>query len=212
MATKHLTDTKKTQKKSAIPTGKRGRVRKRATADNANLDDAKNSESPADVSSVCVSCGGELLFIDEARLCPKCNTEASIIMIKELSAVVMERAELDSGFIECPGATLFDLKTGEPIEGAVFGDDTAAPNSTADGAVESYTVKHVRWPVFPPGHKKRRMIPTEAYGKIRRCRACQDYTVRMRRREGADFCAPSAKFPHRKRLKSVDLVSHRQTI
>ncbi len=218
MAMDHLTDTKKkTQIKGAIPTGKRGRVRKRVAADSANeISDntvsAKSSESQASVSSVCVSCGGELLFVDEARLCPKCNTEASITMIKELSAVALERAELDSGFIECPGATLFDEKTGEPIEGAVFGDDSVEPSSAKDGAGESYTVKHVKWPVFPPGHKKRRMIPTESYGKIRRCRACQDYTVRMRRREGADFCAPSSKFPNRKRLKSVDLVSHRQTI
>jgi hypothetical protein len=211
MVAKHLTETKqqhseqsRSRRQGAVPTGKKGRVRRKASA---SCDASTLAESQVEQSSVCVNCSGELLFVDETRLCPKCNSEASITMIKELSAVVMERAELDSGFIECPGATLFDQKTGEPLEGAVFGDDTGERNTD-----DSYTVKHVKWPVYPPGHMKRRMIPTEAYGKIRRCRACQDYTVRMRRREGADFCAPSAKFPHRKRLKSVDLVSHRQTI
>ncbi|MDH4034406.1 MAG: hypothetical protein OEV80_11475, partial [candidate division Zixibacteria bacterium] len=51
-------------------------------------------------------------------------------------------------------------------------------------------------------------IKREALGSIRRCQACQDYTVRMRRKEGADFCIPSSKFPHRKTLKSVHHVSY----
>ena len=33
--------------------------------------------------------------------------------------------------------------------------------------------------------------------------SCQDYTVRMRRKEGPDFYIPSHKHPNRKKLKSV---------
>ncbi len=197
---------KRAARQTAVPTGQKGRVRRKASTpesqQNLNSEHAGHEERQEQHAgaTVCVNCGGELLFVDETRLCPKCNSEASVSMIHELSAVILEPAEMDRGFIECPGATIFDSETGEPVEGAVFADED-------DG---SYTVRHAKWPVFPPGHKRRRMIPTEAYGKIRRCRACQDYTVRMRRKEGADFCAPSAKFPHRKRLKTIDLVSHRQ--
>ncbi len=189
---------RQTSTPKAIPNGHKGRVRRKSNSDEI----LRDREVQADLANVCINCGGELLFVEETRLCPKCNSESSISMIRELSMVVMTPAEMDRGFIECPGATLFDPKTREPIEGAVFGEDTN----------DGYSVKHVKWPVFPPGHKKRRMIPTEAYGKIRRCRACQDYTVRMRRKEGADFCAPSSKFPHRKRLKSIDFVGHRQPL
>lgn len=189
-------------RRPAIPQGHKGRVRRKANENPALSSEESRSNASEDRASVCLSCGGELLFVDETRLCPKCNSESSISIIKELSAVIMAPAELDRGFIECPGATLFDEATGEPLEGAVFEDDING----------GYAVKHLKWPVFPPGHKKRRLIPTEAYGKIRRCRACQDYTVRMCRKEGADFCAPSARFPRRKHLKSVDLVSHRQPL
>jgi len=195
---------KKAARQTGVPTGQKGRVRRKASTSEShrNLKTGHTGHTEQkEIATTCVNCGGELLFVDETRLCPKCNSEASISMIHELSAVILEPAEMDRGFIECPGATIFDSETGEPVEGAVFADQD-------DGV---YTVRHAKWPVYPPGHKRRRMIPTEAYGKIRRCRACQDYTVRMRRKEGADFCAPSAKFPHRKRLKTIDLVSHRQT-
>ncbi len=202
---------KSRQKKSAtpaIPNGTRGRVRRKANSasnsqNSATQQEIESHESAlSNAETVCINCGGDLLFLEEARLCPKCNSEATVTMLSEYAPVIMESAEMDRGFIECPGATIFDSETGEPLEGAVFGDNTN----------EGYKVKHMKWPVFPPGHKKRRMIPTEAFGKIRRCRTCQDYTVRMRRKEGADFCAPSSKFPRRKRLKSVDLVSHRQPL
>jgi hypothetical protein len=57
--------------------------------------------------------------------------------------------------------------------------------------------------VYAPTHSRRRRIKAEAFGKIRRCAACQDLTVRLRRREGPDFFIPSSKHPGRKKLKSV---------
>jgi hypothetical protein len=35
-------------------------------------------------------------------------------------------------------------------------------------------------PVYAPNHATRRVIDAEQLGKITRCRACQDYTVRKR--------------------------------
>ncbi|MEW5994038.1 MAG: hypothetical protein AB1744_06545 [Candidatus Zixiibacteriota bacterium] len=65
----------------------------------------------------------------------------------------------------------------------------------------------VKHPVYAPNHTKRRRIKREVLGKIRRCQACQDYTVRMRRKEGPDFFIPSSKYPGRKKLKSVHHVT-----
>ena len=62
--------------------------------------------------------------------------------------------------------------------------------------------------VYAPTHNKKRRIKKEALGKIRRCQGCQDYTVRMRRREGPDFFVPSYKHPGRKKLKTVEYVTY----
>ena len=182
-----------------------GRVRRRAedgAVESGRRDDcARASEKGAGKSDVCVGCGGPLLFVDETRLCPKCNSAAS----HELTAVLSQTLVIPNGedrqLIECPGASLYDEVTGRVIEGADFVEHEAGV----------YEVKLVKHAVFPPGHRRKRMITREAFGKIRRCRFCQDYTVRMRRKEGVDFCVPSRKFPHRKKLKPVDFVSHRNT-
>ncbi|MFQ5606470.1 MAG: hypothetical protein ACE5GA_00880 [Candidatus Zixiibacteriota bacterium] len=157
-------------------------------------------EPQAENSDFCASCGAPLLFLDETRLCGKCNTEETIELSTALSGQVNRPTGEVSQFIECPGATIYDEKTGQVAEGADFIEYD-------DG---SYEAKIVKRPHFPPGHRRRRMVTGDAFGKIRRCQACQDYTVRLRRKEGVDFCIPSSKFPRRTKLKSVDHISHRQ--
>jgi hypothetical protein len=97
-------------------------------------------------------------------------------------------------FIECPGATIYDPETREIVSGVKFIDD----NDPSLG----YEI--IDKQVFAPNHRRRRLIKKEHVGLIRRCQACQDLTVRMIRSEGADFCVPNPRFPHRKRLKSVE--------
>ncbi len=96
-------------------------------------------------------------------------------------------------FIECPGATLYEAGTDNIISGVEFADD--------DDPTAGYRV--INKQVFPPTHTRWRRIKKEALGNIRRCQACQDYTVRYRRKEGADFYIPSVKHPKRKKLKSI---------
>ncbi len=89
--------------------------------------------------------------------------------------------------------------------------------------VESEVVEGVRWrdendatkgfeivgrPIYAPNHKHRRRVRKEAVGKIRRCRACQDYTIRMRRPEGRDFFIPSVRHPRRTRLRPMEHVTY----
>ncbi len=143
----------------------------------------------------CINCGKPLFQKKGAWVCLHCNPEAISI-----SGIFDDDLETeDHVFIECPGATLYDPETGEVEQGVKWRDD--------DDASKGYTIVNRR--IFAPDHKRRRRIRKEALGKIRRCRACQDYTIRMRRPEGRDFFIPSAKHPHRKKLKPVTHVSSR---
>lgn len=72
--------------------------------------------------------------------------------------------------IECPGATLYDVETGEVLQGVKWHD----PDQVSLG------FEIVGSPIFDSRHMARRVIEMDNVGKITRCRACQDYTVRMR--------------------------------
>ncbi len=97
-------------------------------------------------------------------------------------------------FIECPGATIYDPETRQIVSGVKFVDESDP----------SLGYEIIDKQVFAPNHRRRRLVKKEHVGLIRRCQACQDLTVRMIRSEGADFCVPNPRFPHRKRLKSVE--------
>ena len=97
-------------------------------------------------------------------------------------------------FIECPGATIYDPETRQIVSGVKFVDESDP----------SLGYEIIDKQVFAPNHRRRRLVRKEHVGLIRRCQACQDLTVRMIRSEGADFCVPNPRFPHRKRLKSVE--------
>lgn len=72
--------------------------------------------------------------------------------------------------IECPGATLYDVETGAVLQGVKWHD----PDDVSMG------FEIVGSPILASGHVVRRVIEADNMGKITRCRACQDYTVRMR--------------------------------
>ena len=72
--------------------------------------------------------------------------------------------------IECPGATLYDVETGAVLQGVKWHD----PDDVSLG------FEIVGKAIMAQGHVPRRVIESESAGKITRCRACQDFTVRMR--------------------------------
>jgi hypothetical protein len=135
----------------------------------------------------CINCGRPLVNRNGALVCLDCNSE-----FLTASEIFIENPEHDDYIvIECPGATLYKDGTNEVEAGVKFIDDN-------DPARGYEIVKH---PVYAPTHEKKRRIKVEALGNIRRCRGCQDLTVRMRRKEGPDFFVPSVKHPGRTQLK-----------
>lgn len=138
----------------------------------------------------CLACGGTLEQRAGVRVCPRCNT----LDPEEISPFVTTADDDDEYvFIQCPGATLYEPGTTTVTAGVKFIDD--------DDPLKGYTI--VNHPVYAPTHKKLRRIKREALGKIRRCQGCQDYTIRMRRKEGPDFFIPSPRYPGRTKLKPV---------
>jgi len=139
------------------------------------------------MSKRCINCGQELTRNRGAWVCPKCNTEELAI-----SRLFGETDDSEHYlYIECPGATVYKDGTTEVIAGVKWLDE----NDPSKGYL---IIDH---PVYAANHTRRRRIKADAYGRIRRCAACQDLTVRLRRPEGPDFCVPSHKHPHRTKLK-----------
>jgi len=142
----------------------------------------------------CINCGRPLYQQQGIWMCVKCNSRD----IDAARVFIDEKESDDTVFIECPGATLYEPGTHNVIAGVKFHDN--------DDPFKGYKI--VDKPVYAPNHTKRRRIKREALGRIRRCQACQDYTIRMQRKEGPDFFIPSSKFPHRTKLKSIQHVSY----
>ncbi len=141
----------------------------------------------------CINCHRPLVERSGVLVCPQCNPEQL-----EYSEIFEDGKEDGYIFIDCPGATLYQPGTDVVVAGAKF-------QSEHDPAKGFSIVKES---VYAPTHNKRRRIKREAFGKIRRCQGCQDYTVRMRRSEGRDFFIPSNKYPRRTKLKSVEHTSY----
>jgi len=138
---------------------------------------------------ICINCGRGLVGHQGVPVCLNCNSN----LLTEAEIFVEPQGNDEYVVIECRGATLYKPGTDEVEAGVRFLDDN-------DPGKGYEIVKH---PVFAPTHEHKRRIKTEAYGRIRRCRGCQDLTVRMRRPEGPDLFLPSAKHPKRTRLKPV---------
>jgi hypothetical protein len=111
------------------------------------------------VKKLCAHCGRPLSHEGGVDLCLVCN-----------QLLAPEDAESSKVVIECPGVTLYDVETGAVLQGVKWLD----PDNVAVG------FEIVGKQMFAQGHVARRVIEAESLGKITRCRACQDYTVRMR--------------------------------
>ena len=142
----------------------------------------------------CVNCNRPLTKHRGAWMCIPCNPEAV-----DVSDIFVEDIESNEfTFVECPGATMYDPETNEVIEGVHFID--------RDDPSKGHKI--IGKSIYAPNHKKRRRVRKEDAGSVRRCQACQDYTVRCRRKEGRDFYIPSSKHPERNKLKSMEHVAY----
>ena len=112
------------------------------------------------MTTLCTHCGRPLTSSGGVEMCLVCNEIATPIDLSAVSKTV----------IECPGATLYDVESGRILEGVKWND------------ASDYTQGHViiKNEVFAPSHTARRLLACEQVGKIARCQACQDYTVRKR--------------------------------
>lgn len=142
-----------------------------------------------DNQKTCINCGRELVRTHGTWLCLQCNSDE----LKQAQPFFEDHDDDGYVFIDCPGATLYAPGADDIIQGVKFFDD--------DDPTKGYRI--IGEPVYSPTHTARRRIKKEALGKIRRCQGCQDYTIRMRRKEGPDFFIPSHKHPGRTKLKSV---------
>jgi hypothetical protein len=111
------------------------------------------------LKKLCTQCGRPLSREGGLEICLVCNE--LVAAQDDTPAKVV---------IECPGATLYHVETGEVLQGVKWHD----PDHVGLG----YEI--IGRAIFAPRHVARRVIDTENLGKITRCRACQDYTVRMR--------------------------------
>lgn len=142
----------------------------------------------------CISCNRDLTRHRGILICLHCNPEAI-----DTNDIFIEAIETDEHvFIECPGVTIYDSETGEIVEGVRWRDE--------NDATRGYEV--IGRQIYAPNHKHRRRIKKDAVGRIRRCQACQDYTIRMRRPEGRDFYIPSVHHRGRTKLRPMEHVTY----
>lgn len=134
---------------------------------------------------ICPICGGGLEETGGLSICPRCN-DAQGEYYNCLSQSISDFADQsDKVLIECPGATLYYPGANEVAAGARFFDN--------DDRSKGYEI--IRRPVYGPKHVKYRWVKKEDAHLIRRCQSCQDYTIRMRRKEGPDLYIPSVRNP-----------------
>lgn len=132
----------------------------------------------------CHICGRKLQDVGGLYLCPHCN-DSNSESLGLLSASITDFAkDADKVLIECPGATLYRHGTDEVASGVKFLNDDFP-----------YEYEIIGNSVFGPHHVRHRWVRKEDLHLIRRCQSCQDYTVRMRRKEGSDLYIPSRRGP-----------------
>ncbi len=133
----------------------------------------------------CHKCGDALEMIGGLPFCSRCNDREGQFY-NPLSTSINDFADHnDRVLITCHGATLYDPDTGDIIAGVRFVDES----DPAQGH------EIVNRPVYGPRHVKRRWVKKDDIHLIRRCESCQDYTIRMRRKEGPDLYIPSRRGP-----------------
>ncbi len=139
----------------------------------------------------CVHCGSSLQNVGGVMLCPTCNDHLGEFGSRLAGAVRDFAVDSDKVLIECPGATLYYPGTNEVAAGVRFIDNDNPSMGHEIVGKNVYGPKHVRW----------RWVKKEDAHLIRRCQSCQDYTVRTKRKEGADLYIPSRKGPETYQLR-----------
>ncbi|MEE9443297.1 MAG: hypothetical protein V3V99_11600 [candidate division Zixibacteria bacterium] len=133
------------------------------------------------VKRLCDHCGNPLEVIGGLPICPQCNDNRGEYYNSLTSAINDFAQNSDMVLIECPGATLYHKDSNEVEVGAKYIDN--------NDPTQGYEI--IKRPVHGPRHVKKRWVKKNDAHLIRRCQSCQDYTVRMRRKEGPDLYIPS---------------------
>ena len=128
-------------------------------------------------------CGRTLTIQGGVEICLACNQMAFPTEVVEQEKVV----------IECPGVTLYDVESGDVLQGVRWLD----PADPAKG------YELVGQPLYAPNHRARRLILPDQAGKITRCQACQDYTVRMRAQQRTQPVKNDGPSPARRRAEDL---------
>jgi len=135
------------------------------------------------MSKLCSHCGRTLTVQGGIEICLACNQMAA----------PSELLEPEKTVIECPGATVYDVESGEILQGVRW----------LDPEQPGRDFEIVGRPLYAPNHKSRRLVAAEQVGKITRCRACQDYTVRMRAQQRSQPVQQRGPSPARRRAENL---------
>ncbi len=120
----------------------------------------------------CAICGKSMKEFKGIFMCLSCNDKYGEYYNFFSSAVAdfKNSSGKDVVMIECPGVTIYDETNSNVIRGVKWND----PQDFSKG----YVI--VGSPMYAPGHKPKRVVPSDKRNNIARCKACQDFTVRMR--------------------------------
>ena len=142
-----------------------------------------NRANTQELHARCTHCGSPLQNMGGVMLCPTCNDHPGEFGSQLSSAVRDFAIDSDKVLIECPGATLYYPGTNEIASGVRFIDnDNPSKGHEIVGKI-----------VYGPKHVRRRWVKKEDAHLIRRCQSCQDYTIRMKRKEGPNLYISSRK-------------------
>lgn len=139
----------------------------------------------------CPHCGEKLQEVGGLPICLRCNDRRGDHYNYLSRSITDFGQQSDKILIECQGATLYHPGTDEVAQGVRF----------RDGNDPSKGHEIIGRPVYGPKHVARRWVKKEDVHLIRRCQSCQDYTIRMKRKEGPNLYIPSRKGgrPHHQR-------------
>jgi len=125
------------------------------------------------VDRICAICGKRMRQFKGIFMCLECNDkygEYYSFFSKAVSEFKQEEDGAEKVLVECPGATIYDESNQSIIRGVRWKD----PQDYTKGC------EIVGQAIYAPGHEKKRLVDRESAVRIGRCKACQDFTVRMR--------------------------------
>lgn len=141
----------------------------------------------------CGICGKRMRKFKGIYMCLECNDKYGEYYNFFSSAVsdFKKQDGTDVVLVSCPGATIYDESNTRVIRGVKW-------NNQGDFS-EGFAI--VGSPIYAPGHRPKRAVPKDNLKSIARCRACQDFTVRMRifnnQKMKGEYCHESPLLPKR---------------